>query len=250
VGSFPYLGVAARQAQVLGDVAHRPWPPPAEPWAQAQTRRDVLFAHWRVTPGELARLVPPELALDTHEGDAWLGIVPFRLASLRLRGLPPVPRLSFAQLDVRTYVTHDGRPGLWLCSVDVSNPLLLEAAKRAHRLPVYRARISTDRDGDGPGGASRTTRDGLAFGVRYRERGAPFTAAPGSLEHFLTERYCIYTADGGRLYRAELHHQPWRLQHADGSVDECTLAPVAVSGEPELLYAAAQDVLVWPLEEV
>jgi uncharacterized protein len=246
VSSFSY-----RQASALEETAHRPWPPPEEPWALAQTRRDILFAHWRVGVDKLARLLPPELTLDTHEGEAWLGIVPFRIANLRLRGLPPLPRLEFGQLDIRTYVVHDGRPGIWLCSVDVSNPLLLEAAKRTHRLPAYRARISSQHGG--AGGYPRTSeadRDGLAFRAGYRELGRPFTAEQGSLESFLTERYCLYTADGGRLYRAELHHPPWSLRRAEATIESSTIAPLALEGEPHLLFAGAQDVLVWPLEEV
>ncbi len=120
-----------------------------------------------------------------------------------------MPRLSFEQLDIRTYVTLDDRPGVWLCSVDVSNPVLLEAAKRAHRLPAYRARISAARGR--PLHVRGDARRPLVQRARYRPAGDAFTAEPGSLEHFLTERYCIYTADGGRLYRAELHHPPWRL---------------------------------------
>ena len=244
MADVPFLGIAARQAHALDEAGHRPWPPPAEPWSQAQTRLDVLFTHWRVAPAELARLLPPDLPLDTHEGDAWLGIVAFRLASLRLRGLPPLPRVSFAQLDIRTYVTLEGRLGVWLCSVDVSNPVLLEAAKRSHRLPAYRARISAE------GGRYAVSRDGLDFTVGYRPEGQARAAEPGSLEHFLTERYCIYTADGGRLYRAELHHAPWLLRPAEASVESATISSVALEGDPHVLYAAAQDVLVWPLEEL
>jgi uncharacterized protein YqjF (DUF2071 family) len=243
-----FLDAAARQAEALQTTAHRPWPVPDSPWSQAQTRTDVLFAHWRVGLDEIARLLPPDLPVDTHEGDAWLGLVPFRLANLRLRGLPPVPRLTFEQLDIRTYVTLDGRPGVWLCSIDVSNPVLLEAAKRTHRLPAYRARMSAGRDGDVR--TAEVDRDGLSFVARYRPAGETFTAESGSLEHFLTERYCIYTADGGRLYRAELHHAPWRLQAAAATISASTLAPVALDGEPHAMYAAAQDVLVWPLEEL
>jgi uncharacterized protein YqjF (DUF2071 family) len=246
VGSF--VGAAARQAQALEEVAHRPWPPPDAPWSQAQTRADVLFAHWRVGLDEAARLVPPGLPLDTYDGDAWLGLVCFRLETVRLRGLPPVPLITFEQLDVRTYVTLDDRPGVWLCSVDVSNPVLLEAAKRTHLLPAYRARTSAGRDGD----AFRfeAMRDGLSFAARYRGVGEAFTPEPGSLEHFLTERYCLYTADGGRLYRAELHHTPWELRAAEATVASATLAPLALEGEPHALYAESQDVLIWPLEEL
>jgi uncharacterized protein len=247
VTGLSYFGAPGRQAATLEEVAHRPWPVPAEPWAQAQTRLDVLFAHWRVPPGNLARLLPPGLALDTYAGDAWLGVIPFRLSSLRLRGLPALPGLTFEQLDIRTYVTVDDRPGVWLCSVDVSNPLLLEAAKRTHRLPAYRARVRAETEGGWF--AFDATRDDLSFGARYREQGEPLDAHPGSLEHFLTERYCIYTADGGRLYRTELHHPPWALKAAEASIGPITLAPVALEGEPHLLYAATQDVLVWPVEE-
>jgi uncharacterized protein YqjF (DUF2071 family) len=248
VATFPFLEAAARQAQALDDTAHRPWPAPDGPWKQAQTRTDVLFAHWRIGLDDAARLLPPGLPLDTYDGEAWLGIVPFRLAHVRVRGLPPFPGMTFGQVDVRTYVTIDDRPGIWLCSVDVSNPLLLEAAKRSHRLPAYRARITSSRDGAAD--ATEADRDGLKFTARYRPAGDPFTAEPGSLEHFLAERYCLYTADGGRLYRAELHHSAWRLQRAEATIASSTLAPVALEDRPHTLYAASQDVLIWPLEEV
>ena len=243
-----FLEVAARQADALRDAAHRPWPLPEAPWAQAQTRTDVLFAHWRVGLDEVARLLPPGLPLDTHDGEAWVGLVPFRLSSVRLRGLPPVPRLVFEQLDVLTFVAVDDRPGFWLCSVDVSNPVLLEAAKRTHRLPAYRARMSSGREGEWR--TFQALRDGLAFEARYRPLGEAFTPEPGSLEHFLTERYCLYTADGGRLYRAELHHPPWRARPAEAELGAVTLAPVALESEAHLLFSEAQDLLVWPLEEI
>jgi uncharacterized protein YqjF (DUF2071 family) len=252
VTGLSFLDAAARQADALQTVAHRPWPVSDAPWTQAQTRTDVLFAHWRIGLDEAARLLPPGPPLDTFDGEAWLGIVPFRLAHVRLRGLPPFPGMTFGQVDVRTYVTVDDRPGIWLCSVDVSNPLLLEAAKRSHRLPAYRARITSSRAGVVHGYPCTTVadRDGLTFTARYGPAGDPFTAAPGSLEHFLTERYCLYTADGGRLYRAELHHPAWRLQRAEATIASSTLAPVALEGEPHALYADSQDVLIWPLEEV
>src|SRR5262245_47189383 len=108
--------------------------------------------------------------------------------------------------------------------------------------------MSAARDGDSF--RFEANRDGLMFAARYRALGEPFVAEPGSLEHFLTERYCVYTSDGGRLYRAELHHPPWRLRPAGATVASTTIAPVVLDGEPHLLTAAAQDVLVWPLEEL
>jgi uncharacterized protein len=244
-----FLDSVARQAHLPATVSHRPWPLPEGPWAQAQTRRDVLFAHWPVPFAELARSLPPGLPLDTFDGEAWLGIVPFRLEHLRLRGLPPMPGLSsLLQLEVRTYVTLDGRPGIWLCSLEASKPLLVEAAKRVHRLPAFRAHISARVDE----GAVRfeAERDGLVFRARYAAAGGAFVAEPGTLDHFLCERYALYTADGGRLYRAELHHSPWRLQPAEATLGEATFAPVALAGAPRLRFASAQDLLVWRLEEL
>jgi uncharacterized protein YqjF (DUF2071 family) len=206
---------------------------------------------------DLARLVPPNLPLDTHEGQGWVGIVPFRLTNLRLRGLPPLPSLGFGQLDIRTYVVLDDRPGIWICSLDASSRVLAEAAKRVHRLPAYHAQISVAAVGDPDGRASTSeggsveiVRDNLAFATRFRVTSDPFAPEPGSLEHFLTERYCIYTADGGRLYRAELHHAQWRLHHAEATIEQKSISPVTLEGEPHVLYCATQDVLVWPLEEL
>jgi uncharacterized protein YqjF (DUF2071 family) len=239
------LDTLARQQQLVDEVAERPWPLPQGPWLEAQTRRDALLAFWRVEPDELARLLPPEVAVDAHDASAWAGIGACRVAGLRLRGLPPLLGLSsFPQVEAAACVTAGDRPGLWLFSLEVPKGLLVEAAKRVHRLPAYRARVTASPRG------YDAVRDGRAFHARYAPRGAPRTAEPGSLEHFLTERFALYTADGGRLYRAELHHRPWLLQDAEVTVEAATLAPLTLEGAPTALYAEQQDMLVWPLEEV
>jgi uncharacterized protein YqjF (DUF2071 family) len=249
VADLGILDAVARQGRVASDASHRPWPLPDSPWSQAQTRRDVLLAHWRVPIDVLARLLPAELAADTFDGEAWLAIAAFRVAGLRIRGLPPVPGFSsFPQLEVSTPVTLDGRPGLWLFQLETPKQLVVEAAKRTHRLPAYRARISAGRTGQEL--RFDAVRHGLAYDVRYTPRGTEFTPVAGTLEHFLTERYALYTADGGRLYRAEVHHAPWRLRGAAAEVASATLAPLPLEGDPYLLFSRAQDVLVWPLEEI
>jgi len=245
VSDLGALDAIARQTRVAADVSRRPWPLPDEPWSQAQTRRDVLLAHWPVELDGLARLLPPELPVDTFEGEAFLGIAAYRVESLRVRGLPPLPGLSsFAQVEVSTYVAVGDRPGLWYFSLEVTKQLLVEAAKRAHRLPAYRARI------EAAPGRVEAARDGLVFRARWEAVGEPFEAAPGSLDHFLTERYALYTEDGGRLYRAELQHAPWRLRAAEATVEVATLAPLPLTGAPYALSSAVQDLLVWPLEEL
>jgi uncharacterized protein YqjF (DUF2071 family) len=214
-------------------------------WTLAETRRDVLLAHWPVPLDALARQLPPGLPVDTFEGEAWLGLVACRLEALRIRGLPPLPGLSSGpQLEVCTYVVVDRRPGLWLFSVDRSKQVLVETAKRSLRLPAYRADIVV------AAGSVEAQRDGLAFRARYSTVGGVFAPEPGTLDHFLTERHTLYTADGGRLYRAELSRRPWSLRRARCTVEAATIAPLLLDGEPHALYGACRDVLTWPLEEL
>jgi uncharacterized protein len=202
-----------------------------------QSWENLLFAHWRVDADALRRIVPEALRLQTHDGSAWLGITPFRVAGLRLRGTLPLPGASsFLELNVRTYVTAGGKPGIWFFSLDASSRLAVEAARRTYRLPYRQARFGVTADRLAVRGAGR-------FDARYRGCGSPAPADPGTLEYFLVERYCLYGGDG-RL-RAEIHHPPWPLEEAEAEVEQEGIAPVAVEGEPLCHYAERQDVVVW-----
>ena len=184
------------------------------------------------------------LRIDEFDGSAWIGLVPFRVSGLRLRGTLPLPGLSsFHELNCRTCVTLDGRPGIWFFSLDASSRWVVEAARRLYRLPYHHARI---RAAAGAFECSRIGADGVAFSASYRPTGPIRTAQPGSLEHFLTERYCLY-ADDGRA-RADVHHGPWPLQQAEGEVALQTVSPLPLEGEPLLHYSGRLDVLIWPLE--
>jgi uncharacterized protein len=222
-----------------------------------QTWESLLFAHWRVDADALRRLVPETLRLQTHDGSAWLGIMPFRVSALRLRGTLPLPIVSsFLELNVRTYVTAGGKPGIWFFSLDASSGLAVEAARRTYKLPYFRARIS-ERRGEWTefeSARSRTRPTPRVFSARYRPIGPEFSAVPGSLEEFLAERYCLYAVDErGRLHRAEIHHSPWPLQPAEARLELNTMAPEGVElpeEEPLLHFAGAQDVVIWPLKRV
>jgi uncharacterized protein YqjF (DUF2071 family) len=224
---------------------------PARRWLQGQTWRDLLFAHWPVPSEVLRGVVPPALPIDTWEGDGWIAVTPFAVTGLRLRGTLPPPVLSqFPETNVRTYTTVDGRPGIYFFSLDAANALAVAAARATYRLPYFRARMAVERSGGEI--RYRSTRVGSTalLRARYRPTGAVFRARPGTLEHFLIERYCLYTADGEHVRRADIHHPPWDLQAAEGELAENTMAAAAGislgAREPLLHYAQRQDVVIWP----
>jgi uncharacterized protein len=242
------LEAPARQASTLEETDHRPWPVPRGQWVMGQTWDDLLFIHYRVPVEKLRPLVPASLELQEHSGSAWLGVTPFVITGLRARGLLPLPvASSFRELNVRTYVTRDDKPGIWFFSLDASSQLAVEAARRLYRLPYFRADIAVRRRGkELLYDCSRG--DGKAFSAAYRADGAVFNAEPGSLEHFLTERYCLYAEHEGRLYRADIHHRPWPLQPAWVRIDLNTMPPIKVTEEEPLVhYSERQDVVIWPL---
>jgi uncharacterized protein YqjF (DUF2071 family) len=235
---------AVAQAGSLRETEHRPYPPPERPWTMGQTWRNLLFAHWRVPHDVLRPHVPERLALEEHDGSAWIGLTPFRVTGLRLRGVPPLPLLSsFCELNCRTYVRAGERPGIWFFSLDASSRAAVAAARRTYRLPYRNARI----DSAGERFAARPEGGG-SFEATYRGTGTPAAAEPGTLEHFLAERYCLYAGEGE--VRAEIHHAPWPLQPAEADVEQHGIAPLELEGEPLLHYARRQDVVIWSPEPV
>lgn len=242
----------------LAPTGHRPWPPPDRPWVMRQRWLDVLFAHWAVPAAAVRALVPEALELDTYDGRAWLGVVPFRMAGVRPRLVPPLPGLpAFPELNVRTYVTVGDKPGVYFFSLDAGSTVAVRVARRLFHLPYYDAAFALRRDSRGLRyGAERTHRGATAasLDLRYRAAGDAFTAEPGALDHWLTERYCLYAVDGDRVWRGEIHHAPWPLQPATAVFTRNTMAAAAgielPDEAPALRFAAAIDVVVWPLQRL
>jgi len=246
-------------ADPLEATAHRPWPLPDAPWIMKQQWHDLLFAHWPLPVPVVRRLVPTSLVVDSFDGWAWIGVVPFRMAGVRPRWVPPLPGLSaFPELNVRTYVHAEGKAGVYFFSLDATNALAVAAARRFYHLPYFRARMAARDDGRAISYESRRAHRGSAaaeFTGRYRPVAPPRAAERGSIDHWLTERYCLYTTDGrNRPYRAEVHHRPWPLQGAEAEIERNTMAAAAgVELPPErplLHFARRLDVLVWPLTRV
>jgi uncharacterized protein YqjF (DUF2071 family) len=246
---------AWRPQKILSRTEHRPYPLPRGPWALFMSWHDLLFMHWPVPASVLRPLIPTAFDLDTFDGGAWLSITPFRMNGTRPRSLPSVPLLSnFPELNVRTYVTAGGRPGIWFFSLDAHNRVAVRLARATFSLPYYNARMSSRVAGEEVRYESvRTHRGapGARFAGRYRPVGDPFNPRPGTLEHFLTERYCLYSASGrGNVYRGDIHHHPWPLRGAEIEVESLAMTEqigVALPGtEPLVHFSGRLDVLAWP----
>jgi uncharacterized protein YqjF (DUF2071 family) len=208
---------------------------PRGPWVQGQTWDRLLFAHWRVPYSALRAAVPETLEVDTFAGEAWLGVTPFVVRWLHPRGVPGL--MSFPELNVRTYVVRDGEPGIFFFTLEAASTLAVTGARLTYRLPYRRARMHVTSEGEWT--AYRSHRRGGAFEARYRPTGDVFTAEPGTLAHWLTERYRLFT----RRWSADIHHPPWPLQPAEAEIAVNTFA----TGPPAHLHFAARlDVLAWP----
>jgi uncharacterized protein len=241
---------------ILTEVAHRPWQMPDEPWIMTQTWHDLLFVHWPVDTRMLAANVPSGLDLDLYSGQAWLGIVPFHMTNVAPRGLPALPWVSaFPELNVRTYVRVGGKPGVYFFSLDAGNPLAVAAARALFHLPYYTADMQVDVSADRVTYRSQRRGDKAVFEATYEPSGTATLAGPGSLDEFLTERYCLYTLDSAfRLYRLEIHHPPWKLQPAHASIVRNTMADATglrlQEMAPLLHFVKRQDMVAFPIRRV
>lgn len=241
---------------LLNATAHRPWPLPRGPWIMTQTWHDLLFAHWPLPPEVLRPLVPSQLQLDTFEGQCWLAITPFHMSSVRPRAVPPLSSLvSLPELNVRTYVKLDDKPGVYFFSLDAGLLSAVFAARSFYRLPYFYARMKVKVTPEEIRYHSlRRVPANAEFRARYRPVGPVHLRAPGSLEHWLTERYCLYTTTGRSVFRAEIHHLPWPLQDAAAEIEVNTMAAAAGITLPpfpsRLHFSGRLEVLVWPLRRV
>jgi uncharacterized protein YqjF (DUF2071 family) len=234
------------------DVRHRQWPLPDAPWILKQAWNDLLFAHWPVARDRLRELVPTFLDIDLFDNEAWLSVTPFKLSDLSPRGLPAMPVISsFNEINVRTYVVYEGIPGIYFFSLDANSAMAVGGASTLFHLPYFLADIHMECDRSRFSFRSRRTSGSPAeFEAQYSPDGSLFEPERGTLDYFLTERYCLYTQDSANnAYRVEIHHGPWQLQNASADLRVNTMPDAAgvrlPSMAPVLHYARRQDVITW-----
>jgi len=244
--------------------SHRPRPLPSGRWVMTQRWNDLLFAHWPVSAASIAALLPEGLTVDTFFGSAWLGIVPFWLDRIKIRGIPRIlGALGFPDLNLRTYVRDQdtGTPGVYCFSLDASNLLAVAVARTFYHLPYYWSEMRLEPRADREFSfysRRRFSSRPVVFKARYRGLGPTRKLAEsrsGTLEYFLTERYCLYTLNhAGQPIRANIHHVPSPLEEAE-AVIECNDLPSAIglelpNQEPVLHYSRRLAIYVWPTELV
>ena len=241
----------ATNVQIPENAGHRPWPLPGHPWVLKQGWNNLLFAHWPVAHDKLRERVPRYFELDVFDNQTWVSITPFHLTDLSPRGVPPLPWVSaFNEINVRTYVTYAGIPGVFFFSLDANSALAVAGASSLFHLPYYLADIRVEEAAERLLYESRRGQGNARFRAQYGPVGALFTPKAGTLDYWLTERYCLYTCDANaKAYRVEIHHAPWQLQYAEARIVENTMADAAGINlpptAPVLHYSLRQDVLTW-----
>ncbi len=225
----------------------RGWPIMYQSWGK------LLFMHWPIPPQLLRPWIPHRLAIDTFDGSAWIGITPFTMWGVRPAFAPPLPVLSRShELNVRTYVHLDGVPGVWFFSLDANNAIAALGARLAFHLPYFHARMALERQDRTIHFTSRRTHHQAAkFDAAWTVGDKLPQPHPGSLEFFLTERYCLYSARGDHLYRARIFHSPWPLHGA--RLVSCRTTMIESQGLPSvggtpLLHQQGEPLRVgiWP----
>jgi uncharacterized protein YqjF (DUF2071 family) len=216
-----------------------------------QRWRSLLFLHWVVPLERLRALVPEPLAIDTFAGRAYVGLIPFAMSDVRpRRPLPPVPTArAFLETNLRTYVTHGGQPGIWFFSLEAASSLAVLGARLSFGLPYFRARMTMAREEALVRYRSvrRWPRPKPAgLDVAYTVRDPLGAAQPGTLEHFLVERYTLFARRRGRLLRGQVRHTPYPLRRAEViTLDETLLAAAGLPSDGERapdLYSDGVDV--------
>jgi uncharacterized protein YqjF (DUF2071 family) len=242
---------------LLLETAHRPIPMPSSQWIMKQNWHDLLFAHWPLSPEKVRSLVPQELELDLRDGAAYVAVAPFWMSGIRGRLAPPLPFLyKFCELNVRTYVRYKGVPGVYFFSLDAGSLPAVWGARTAYKLPYFHAAMLIRSSGESfEYTSSRLQMPRPAnFHASYRPVSAAHVRDKGSLEHFLTERYCLYTVDHGHVLRAYIHHASWQLQDAEAEFAVNTMAQAAGIELPEvkplLHFSRNIEVLVWRPERL
>jgi uncharacterized protein len=238
---------------LLKHLDHRPFPLPRGPWVMEQSWDDLLFAHWTVNPELISAQIPKELSLDTWGGQAFIGIVPFKMKGVKFRVAPPIPTATdFLELNVRTYVTYKDRPGIYFFSLDASSILAVIGARTGAGLKYFRANMHVEEKEGFLFYTSERIFGGEAdLRIKYKPLSSQiYESEKGSIEEWLTERYCLFSQYiPENLIEIDIHHLKWPLQKAVAKIERNTMTlPLGINladAPAYLHYVKHLKVLVW-----
>lgn len=244
---------------LINEIAHRPWPLPSKNWMMRQSWNNLLFSHWPVSPEVLRPHIPSTLKIDTFEQFAWVGIVLFVMEGIYPRGISSVSLVpKFPEINVRTYVQYNGKPGVFFMSLDVEDWASLTIAKKWYRLPYRAAQISYKKEGQTYYFHSirkDRTNIPIMFKGNFTPRSEVFFPKKETLDHWLTERYCLYSTNHrGNIYCGEIHHRPWPLQTVEAEISSNTLfSPFNIDipkVRPLFHFSKGVDTLIWNIKKI
>ncbi|SDK28700.1 YqjF family protein [Sediminibacillus albus] len=232
---------------------------PRWPWVAEQRWDDVLFIHWPIPYEILRPHVPEQFELETYNGNAWISVVPFQGNKNRFRGMPgPIPFVSsFLELNVRTYIKYNGEQGVYFFSFDADSNAAVAGARAVFSLPYMKANMSIKRSKHAVLFQSKRIHEGEApaqFYASYRPISQKSTAKEGSLTHWLSERYCLFTFKGNKVLKGSIIHSPWELQEAELDLDMSDVVPFLpeeyLTNKPLVHYSKSKKVHFFPFETV
>lgn len=244
---------------LLIDSNHRPFPLPAKKWIMRQSWRNLLFLHWPVPLEKLRPHIPSSLQIDTFHGSAWLGLILFVIEGIYPLGISKFSLTpKFPEINVRTYVKYNEKPGIYFMSIDVENWASLKIAKNWYHLPYHSAKISFGKQGQTFYCHSIRKENGntpVSFKGQYGPISEVYYPKEGTLDHWFTERYCLYSSNNGvNIYCGEIHHRPWPLQKAEIEVDKNTLFTSYQFDLSEIKplahFSTGVDSLMWNIKRI
>lgn len=236
---------------VFNLISHRPYPLPKLPWLMTQTWTDVVFVHWPVEASSIRSSVPDGIEIDIYGGQAWISVVFF---SLKEAGLIITPRFSIKEkvheMNVRTYVKRNGKQGVYFFSLDTNSLLNTVGPRLAYFLPYFWADLKKERNNESLTIKAARKSSHRKYKCSLSTCGQTYTAEKGSLDEWLTERYCLFNRIGGRYLRTDIHHKKWRLMQAEGRAAENSFLQPELEGAaaetPIFHYSKSQTAFIWP----
>lgn len=248
----------ANYLDLINDIAHRSSPLPSKNWVMKHTWSNLLFLHWPIHPSKLRPYIPSPLQIDTYDGFAWLGVVVFVIEGIYLRGLSNISLVPIIQeVNVRTYVRYGEKTGVYFLSLDANHWSTYTIAKHWYRLFYHPAKISIqDKENIFHIESIRKGKAETPIMLKgmYTPLAAEYIPKVGMVDHWVTERYCLYSTRNGKdIYCAKIHHRPWVLQQAEFEIETNTLfMPFYMDlrgAKPIAHFSKGVDALIWNINK-